>query len=48
MADDERLTWGFILEVLDLMERHGYRRTDSEHTGRDRHRDPEPDLEAEP
>ena len=33
MADDERLTWGFILEVLDLMERHGYRRTDSEHTG---------------
>jgi len=33
MADDERLTWGFILEVLDVMERHGYRRRDSEHTG---------------
>jgi hypothetical protein len=33
MADDERLTWGFILEVLDVMERHGYRRSDSEHTG---------------
>ena len=32
MADDERLTWGFILEVLDLLERHGYRRSDSEHT----------------
>jgi hypothetical protein len=30
---DERLTWGFILEVLDVMERHGYRRSDSEHTG---------------
>ena len=33
MADDERLTWGFILEVLHVMERHGYRRSDSEHTG---------------
>jgi hypothetical protein len=33
MADDQRLTWGFILEVLDVMERHGYRRSDSEHTG---------------
>ena len=33
MADDERLTWGFILEVLDVLERHGYRRSDSEHTG---------------
>jgi hypothetical protein len=33
MADDERLTWGFILEVLDVMERHGYRRSDSQHTG---------------
>jgi hypothetical protein len=32
MADDERLTWGFILEVLDVLERHGYRRSDSEHT----------------
>jgi hypothetical protein len=33
MADDERLTWDVILEVLDVMERHGYRRSDSEHTG---------------
>ena len=33
MADDERLTWGFILEVLDVLERHGYRRSDNEHTG---------------
>ena len=30
---DERLTWGFIIEVLDVLERHGYRRSDSEHTG---------------
>jgi hypothetical protein len=33
MADDQRLTWGFILEVLDVLEGHGYRRSDSEHTG---------------
>jgi hypothetical protein len=33
MADDERLTWGFIIEVLDVLERHGYRRSDSEHIG---------------
>jgi hypothetical protein len=30
---DERLTWGFIIEVFDVLERHGYRRSDSEHTG---------------
>ena len=33
MADDQRLTWGFIIEVLDVLERHGYRRSDGEHTG---------------
>jgi hypothetical protein len=33
MPDDERLTWGFIHEVLDVIERHGYRRSDNEHTG---------------
>jgi hypothetical protein len=33
MADDERLTWGFIIEVLDVLEHHGCRRSDSEHTG---------------
>ena len=33
MPDDERFTWGFILEVLDVLERHGYRRSDNEHTG---------------
>ena len=33
MPNDEQLTWGFILEVLDVMERHGYHRGDNEHTG---------------
>ena len=33
MPDDERFTWGFILEVFDVLERHGYRRSDNEHTG---------------
>ena len=33
MTDDERFTWGFILEVLDVMERHGYHRSDNQHTG---------------
>jgi hypothetical protein len=30
---DERLNWGFILEVFGVMERHGYHRGDDEHTG---------------
>jgi hypothetical protein len=33
MTDDDRLTWGFILEVLDVLERHGYRHSDNQHTG---------------
>jgi hypothetical protein len=33
VADDQPLTWGFILEVFDVLERHGYRRSDSEHIG---------------
>jgi hypothetical protein len=33
MTGDQRLTWGFILEVLDVMERHGFRRSDNQHTG---------------
>ncbi len=33
MTDDERLTGGFILEVLDVLERHGYHRSDNQHTG---------------
>jgi hypothetical protein len=33
MADDERLTWDFILEVLDVMKRHGYHSGDDQHAG---------------
>jgi hypothetical protein len=34
MPDDDRLTWGLIHDVLDVLERHGYRRGDSVHTTR--------------
>jgi hypothetical protein len=33
MPDDERLTLGFVFEVLDVMERHGFRRGDNQHVG---------------
>jgi hypothetical protein len=33
MTNDDRMTWGFILEVFDVLERHGYRRSDNQHTG---------------
>jgi hypothetical protein len=33
MPDDRRLTGGFIIDVLDVMERHGYHRGDHKHTG---------------
>jgi ferredoxin len=33
MTGDDRLTTGLILDVLDVLERHGYHRSDSEHTG---------------
>ena len=33
MPDDERFTWGFVLEVLDVLERHGYRPSDDQHAG---------------
>jgi hypothetical protein len=33
MTDDARMTWGFIFEILDVLDRHGYRRSDSQHTG---------------
>jgi len=33
MPDDGRLTRGFIIDFLDVMERHGYHRGDHEHTG---------------
>jgi len=33
VPDDERLTWDLIFEVLDVLERHGYRRSDNHHAG---------------
>ena len=33
MTSDDRLTWGLITDVLDVLERHGYHRHDNQHTG---------------
>ena len=33
MTSDDRFTWGLILDVLDVLERHGYHRYDNQHTG---------------
>jgi len=33
MTNDDRMTWGFIFEVLGVLERHGYRASDNQHTG---------------
>ena len=34
MNGDDRQTWGLIIDVLDVLEKHGYRRGDDRHTGR--------------
>jgi hypothetical protein len=34
MTSDDRFTWGLILDVLDVLERHGYHKCDNQHTGR--------------
>jgi hypothetical protein len=34
MNDDHRETWGLIIDVLDVLEKHGYRRGGDQHTGR--------------
>ena len=34
MTSDDRFTWGLILDVLDVLERHGYHKYDDQHTGR--------------
>ena len=34
MSPDRRHTWGLIVDVLDVLERHGYRQADDQHTGR--------------
>ena len=31
---DPRMTWGLIMDLLDVYERHGFRRVDDRHTGR--------------
>lgn len=28
-----RITWGLVIDVLDVLERHGYHRYDNQHTG---------------
>jgi hypothetical protein len=33
MTTDNRMTWGLIIDVLDLLERHGYHKHDNQHTG---------------
>ena len=33
MTSDDRMTWGLIIDVLDVLERHGYRKSDNQHTG---------------
>jgi len=32
MTEDARMTWDLIFEVLDVLDRHGYRRSDNQHT----------------
>jgi hypothetical protein len=33
MTSDDRFTWGLIIGVFDVLERHGYHRHDNQHTG---------------
>jgi len=33
MTTDNRMTWGLIIDVLNLLERHGYHKHDNQHTG---------------
>jgi hypothetical protein len=34
MNADRRHTWGLIIDVLDVLEQHGYHQADDQHTGR--------------
>jgi len=34
MSSNTRHNWGLIIDVLDLLEQHGYRQADDQHTGR--------------
>ena len=33
MTSDGRMTWGLIIDVFGVLERHGYRKLDNQHTG---------------
>jgi hypothetical protein len=33
MSEDKRQTWGLIIDVLDVLEKHGYHKADNLHTG---------------
>ena len=33
MTEEHRFTFGLIIDVLDVLERHGYHRYDNQHTG---------------
>ena len=34
MSDNSRHDWGMIIDVLNVLEQHGYRQADDQHTGR--------------
>jgi hypothetical protein len=34
MTSDDRFTWGLIVDLFDVLERHGYHKYDNQHTGR--------------
>lgn len=34
MSSDRRHNWGVIIDVLNVLEQHGYRQADDQHTGR--------------
>ena len=34
MSNDRRHNWGMIIDVLNVLEQHGYRQADDQHTGR--------------
>ena len=34
MSGDRRHNWGMIIDVLEVLEQHGYRQADDQHTGR--------------
>jgi hypothetical protein len=33
MTSNDHITWGLIIDVFDVLERHGHHRHDDQHTG---------------